>query len=209
MTREPTFEAPLTNSETPTAAPPGRPESGFGKDAIALRAALPADCPVLSDLALRSKASWGYDDAFIERCRPVLTVDPDHLRTMVIRLVEQDDRILGFYGLIPDNPAEWEIEFLFVDPAAQALGLGKMLVSHAMTLAAARGAQRLSVISDPYAAPFYRRQGFEPLDFVPSDVDPDRPLPRLVASLDPHLRPGSARSPGVDGSQGGGDAPVR
>src|SRR5262249_28448774 len=43
---------------------------------IPIRAALPGEAPGLSRLCVRSKAHWGYDDAFLEEPRPSLTFDP-------------------------------------------------------------------------------------------------------------------------------------
>ena len=41
-----------------------------------VRAARPAEAEAISALALRSKAHWGYDPAFLEACREDLTIDP-------------------------------------------------------------------------------------------------------------------------------------
>ena len=46
---------------------------------VIFRLAHPAEAPLLSDLALRSKRHWGYDDDFMNRCRPQLMVDPDQI----------------------------------------------------------------------------------------------------------------------------------
>lgn len=40
-----------------------------------IRLARVTEAEILSDLALRSKAHWGYDAEFIEACRDELTVD--------------------------------------------------------------------------------------------------------------------------------------
>src|SRR3546814_11592237 len=41
-----------------------------------LRLAKSSECGSLSALALRSKAYWGYDSAFLQACRDELTVSP-------------------------------------------------------------------------------------------------------------------------------------
>ncbi|MGH7506358.1 MAG: hypothetical protein ACRELX_11935, partial [Longimicrobiales bacterium] len=41
-----------------------------------IRDARSDDAGRLTALALRSKAVWGYDAVFMERCRPLLTVTP-------------------------------------------------------------------------------------------------------------------------------------
>ena len=46
---------------------------------LTIRAARVGEAGFLSELALRSKAHWGYDAAFIEACRDELSVDADRL----------------------------------------------------------------------------------------------------------------------------------
>jgi hypothetical protein len=46
---------------------------------VIFRLARRAEAPLLSDLALRSKRHWGYDDDFMNRCRRQLMVDPDQI----------------------------------------------------------------------------------------------------------------------------------
>ncbi|WP_067619878.1 hypothetical protein [Alicyclobacillus acidiphilus] len=44
---------------------------------LIVRSADPSEAPVLTDIAFRSKAVWGYDDHFMEQCRDELTIRPD------------------------------------------------------------------------------------------------------------------------------------
>jgi len=43
---------------------------------IKIRDAVPNEAEHLSDIAMRSKAYWGYSDAFLEKCRDELSVQP-------------------------------------------------------------------------------------------------------------------------------------
>ena len=47
-----------------------------GAHRIGYRPATAADAPVLSNIAFRAKALWGYDAAFMEMCRDELTITP-------------------------------------------------------------------------------------------------------------------------------------
>jgi len=44
-------------------------ETGSDDLTLVLRPAVRAEADALSQLGLRSKAYWGYDEAFIEACR--------------------------------------------------------------------------------------------------------------------------------------------
>jgi hypothetical protein len=47
--------------------------------ALCLRKALPSEAKALTELALRSKRSWGYDERFMELVEPDMIVLPDYL----------------------------------------------------------------------------------------------------------------------------------
>src|ERR1700744_1513825 len=44
-----------------------------------IRAARPGEAATLTELAMRSKAHWGYDPAFMTRLRPILTIGEQEL----------------------------------------------------------------------------------------------------------------------------------
>src|ERR1700750_295137 len=92
-----------------------------------LRPARPADAAPLSDLALRSKAHWGYDREFLERCRPVLTLRPEEIEPRHTTVAVEGGDILGFYTLDDD-----ELGNLWIDPAPLRKGVGRRLWSHAV-----------------------------------------------------------------------------
>ena len=64
-----------------------------------IRRALPGEAATLSAIALRSKALWGYDAAFMEACRAPLTVDPEAIAKCPFYVLDEGGTITGFYGL--------------------------------------------------------------------------------------------------------------
>src|SRR3546814_2074263 len=114
-----------------------------------LRLAKSSECGSLSALALRSKAYWGYDSAFLQACRDELTVSPKAAAAgRVVVLIEQETP-LGFYALdAGDRRDEAEISLLFVEPAAIGRGIGRALWEHAVAKARREGLRRLKVLSD-------------------------------------------------------------
>jgi GNAT superfamily N-acetyltransferase len=72
---------------------------------------------------------------------------------------------------------------LFVEPGALHSGGGKALLVWATELAKELGARRLTIDSDPNAAPFYRRMGAFDIGQAPSGSVPGRMLPQLVMNL--------------------------
>src|SRR3546814_18422166 len=108
-----------------------------------LRLAKSSECGSLSALALRSKAYWGYDSAFLQACRDELTVSPKAAAAgRVVVLIEQETP-LGFYALdAGDRRDEAEISLLFVEPAAIGRGIGRALWEHAVAKARREGLRR-------------------------------------------------------------------
>jgi len=83
--------------------------------AITLRRAEPSECEGLSELALRSKAYWGYDSTFLEACRAELSIEAADVERLRATVAEEDTDIVGFYALRGATP-EAELMFLFVEP---------------------------------------------------------------------------------------------
>jgi GNAT superfamily N-acetyltransferase len=147
---------------------------------MTIRPALPSEAALLSALAIRSKAGWGYPPALMETFRAELTLDPSDLADSFVS--EEAGRPVGFYTLEPLSDAEVELGHLFIDPDAQRRGHGRALVAHARTTARARGFTRMIIQSDPHAAPFYESCGAQPLGTRPSSI-PGRVLPLYALPL--------------------------
>ncbi|MFI6904425.1 GNAT family N-acetyltransferase [Nonomuraea sp. NPDC050394] len=121
-----------------------------------LRAARPDEAGPLSALAMRSKASWGYDEAFLDACREELRLrDVVGRRTVV---AERDGGVVGFATLDGDQP-HGELGMLFVEPEAIGQGVGGLLYRRVLEEAGRIGFTRLSIASDPHAEGFYLAMG--------------------------------------------------
>lgn len=152
-------------------------------DDITIRPARDSDLDKLSDLAIRSKAAWGYDQAFMEACRDELTVKGQAIERDSVYVAEDPDgRVLGFYHLrVEDNVGE--VDALFVDPAVMRGGVGRALWRHMERELGAQDITALEVESDPNAVGFYRAMGMTVTGEVPSASIPGRSLPLLTKTL--------------------------
>ncbi|MCC6616890.1 MAG: GNAT family N-acetyltransferase [Anaerolineae bacterium] len=148
-----------------------------------IRKARVDEAQALSDLALRSKAHWGYDAVFLEACRAVLVVEPSSIEAGLVTVVEIAGRIAGFCSLKPLEDAI-DIDMLFVDPWAIGQGCGAHLFRHAREQARALGGGRLIVESDPNAEAFYARMGMTRYAEHESNVQAGRMLPLLALDLE-------------------------
>lgn len=147
-----------------------------------VRPGRPAEAAALSALALRSKAHWGYDAAFLEACRADLTIDPGWCDGVRLVVAEEAGVLLG-YARVAGGPPVGELAGLFVDPVAIGRGVGGRLLRAAVAVAAGLGIEVLEIDSDPSAEPFYRHAGAVRTGTARSTVDPARLLPRLELRL--------------------------
>jgi N-acetylglutamate synthase-like GNAT family acetyltransferase len=143
-----------------------------------IRPARPDEAAALSELALRSKAHWGYDAEFLDRCRAVLTLRSDEIEARRTVLAEEDEKVQGFYTL-----DDGELGNLWIDPGHLRKGVGRRLWAHAVETARALGFKELFVVADPHAEGFYRAMGAIRIGEVPSEIEPGRRLPQLQATL--------------------------
>jgi len=147
-----------------------------------IRRAREDEARALSDLALRSKAMWGYPPAFVEACRAALTVTREEIRDSPIYVHDGGAGVDGFYGLA-GSPPRATLEYLFVDPPVTRRGIGTKLLRHAVAVACRLGFREIVVESDPSAAAFYERGGGVRIGEVESAVEAGRMLPLLLIDL--------------------------
>ena len=147
-----------------------------------LRAAQAGDAAALTELALRAKAVWGYDAAFMTACRAELTITPAQVAERPTWLLEDGGALAGFYQLRVAG-ALAEVAQMFIDPCRLRRGLGRRLWAHLEAEARAAGCRRLEVDADPHAEGFYRAMGMRCCGSAPSGSIAGRMLPRLRKAL--------------------------
>ncbi len=126
--------------------------------AFVIRPARPGEAASLSALALRSKAHWGYDEAFLDSIQGLLTLGEADLASDIVWVLEHDGEPVGF-SRVTGAPPEGELADLWLDPSAIGTGLGRRLAGHALAKASDAGFQTLLIESDPNAEGFYEALG--------------------------------------------------
>jgi GNAT superfamily N-acetyltransferase len=153
-----------------------------------IRAAKPDEAETLSALCLRSKAHWGYDDAFMQMSAASLEVrEADIAAGRVLVAVDDAGELIGVAGVISQGESA-DLDVMFVDPPAIGGGAGRLLFEAAARLARGLGARRMTILADPNAAAFYQRMGARFLQDAPSDAIPGRTLPLYELDLTSEAR---------------------
>src|SRR5207302_9111679 len=144
-----------------------------------IRPARIEEAAALSDLCVRSKAVWGYDEAFMALAREALQVHVKEIAAGDVWVATTaDGSIAGVVALAPgEQPDTLDLGKLFVEPRHIRSGFGHALLDYATREARRRGARRLTILADPYAAAFDERCGARRVGEAPSDAIPGRLLP--------------------------------
>lgn len=131
---------------------------------------------------MRSKASWGYSDAFMDACRAELTLTPEKMSAWKIWVAEARGEVAGMVALHLDG-ARAELEDFFVDPSFQNMGVGSALLDVLLAACREAGATNIGLDADPNAEAIYARLGFRTVGRSPSGSIPGRMLPRMELQL--------------------------
>lgn len=148
-----------------------------------IRKAKMEEAAELSGLAMKSKAYWGYDEAFIEACRPELTLSPAAICEDVTYVLEGEAGILGFYRLSITGQTG-VLHDLFLEPGIIGHKWGRMMWNHLIARAKEQGVLTFTLDADPHAEGFYRKMGCQKIGETPSTVFSGRFLPLMRMNLE-------------------------
>ena len=153
-----------------------------------IRQARPDECNALTEIAMRSKAHWGYSAEFMANVRADLEVRTEKFMPgFHVYVLENANEMIGFYSLRPENAESVILEDLFIEPQHIGHGYGKQLWEHSLSVARALGFRKATLISDPYAESFYAHQGAVRIGEIESNALAGRMLPVMEHILKPKV----------------------
>ena len=138
---------------------------------------------ILTAIALRSKAHWGYSKEFMAAARVEMTITREQLERDRAYVFEAGGVARGFYKLRGVTEEQVELTDLFLVPEAIGFGWGRILWRHAVERARSLDYRQMTWESDPNAEGFYLRMGAVRCGEVASSVVPGRMLPRMCYPL--------------------------
>jgi len=127
-------------------------------NAIRIREGQASDFERLREIAVDSKAHWGYDRTIVEEWAEGGDFDPESLARRLVYVAEAEGAPVGWASLVPRGEVGW-LEDLWVEPAWIGRGVGRMLFEHVKDRARELGAGRLEWEAEPNAHSFYERMG--------------------------------------------------
>ncbi|ALV39085.1 GCN5 family acetyltransferase [Streptomyces sp. CdTB01] len=149
---------------------------------MSIRPAREEEAALLTDLALRSKAHWGYDPEFLASCREELTLRGTDLSSRRTAVAEHDGRVVGF-TTFEGEPPRGVLGMMFVDPDVIGRGIGRLLFNQVVETAKVLGFTEFTIDADPNAEPFYEAMGGVAVGRVPSGSIAGRTLTQYLRAL--------------------------
>ncbi|MCI2228883.1 GNAT family N-acetyltransferase [Polaribacter sp. MSW13] len=128
------------------------------------------DAKILTDIALKSKAFWGYSQEELCIWIDELTITSKTFDECNIYKYIIKDKIVGFYVLERANIRTSFLNFLFISPQYIKHGIGSKLLCHAIENCIEGSCAILNVLSDPNAEGFYAKHGFKVVNKIESSI---------------------------------------
>lgn len=135
-----------------------------------LRRARKDEAPMLSMLAMESKAHWSYSQAQLAEWRESLRVSAEMIGSCPTYVAEMEQHVVGFFLLVPEA-GQWQLEHFWVHPSRMGQGVGRFMLREAARVAAAAGANTLLIEADPNAEAFYLACGAVRIGQTPAPIE--------------------------------------
>lgn len=148
-----------------------------------IRPAEICESKILTDIAVRSEAYWGYDSTFMENFKSLYKVTGEFISNNPTFVLEEDDSIIGFYGILIGEK-ETSLEYLYIEPESIGKGYGKILWDHMVNTCKNQGIKEIVLVTSPQAKEFYTKMGAVQSGEVESIVMKGRKIPRLVYTIE-------------------------
>ncbi|MDA1570596.1 GNAT family N-acetyltransferase, partial [Bacillus cereus] len=134
------------------------------------------DRKILSNIAYKSKAHWGYSPEFLHALKEDLEVTIEDIQNKIVFVVEDNSQLAAFYCLSKEKK---KLESLFVHPNYIGNGLGNLLWNDIIEKARANGITSFTLDSDPNALQFYLKMGAKQIAEIESTLFPNRTFPLM------------------------------
>lgn len=137
------------------------------------------DALILTNIAIRSEAYWGYNFEFMEKFKSVYKISEDFIENNPTYIIIDEDIIVGFYGILI-NESEISLEYLFIEPQYIGKGYGKMLWNHMISECKVLNIKEFMLVTSQQAKEFYIKLGAKICGEVDSLVIKGRKVPKLI-----------------------------
>lgn len=159
--------------------------------------AVEPDSKILTEISFAAKRHWNYPDNHYEIWKDELSISSDYIIQNIVYKSQIGADSVGFYSIV-ENAYNFRVgevfiekgfwmEHLFIRPEYHKLGIGRLMVEHALNIAKQKRIDRLLVFADPFASGFYEKIGalflYESKSSIPGRLIPVYELKPITESL--------------------------
>jgi len=127
-------------------------------DSVTIRVPAPDEGGRLKEIAVASKASWGYELDKVKEWADRGDFSPGGLAKLTVFVAQAAERTIGWCSLDPRGEVWWLAD-LWVEPEWIRKGVGSRLFRHGARHARRAGAKRLEWEAEPNSIGFYEKMG--------------------------------------------------
>ena len=117
-----------------------------------------SDINILNDIAIRSKAWWGYEDFLMQKFAQSSSLKSENEDQSTVVKACLDGSIIGWYRYLPNNE-RIELTDFWLNPEYIGKGFGGKMFQDLKDKVTKDGFQTIEFDADPNAAPFYEHMG--------------------------------------------------
>ena len=152
------------------------------EEPYSIRIAQPDEQRELTRLCVRATLQAGYDEAFIDRVMPGLTMTVPLITGGCAHVAQRKSgEVVGVVAVTATALQGIALLYgIFVDPAYWRCGVGRMLFGAAVARTKALKAGALMIYAEPSAEGFYKRMGAVRIGEGPFVYSPEVVLPHLL-----------------------------
>jgi len=149
----------------------------------------------LTQLCVRATIKTGYDEAFIDRVMPGLTITVPLIAGGCVQVAQREaNQVVGVVTVTTTALQGIALLYgIYVEPAHWRRGVGRVLFGAAANRAKALKAGALMIYAEPSAESFYRRMGATRIGQGQFYYSPEIVLPQLLYILPQGVAPGAER----------------
>lgn len=148
-----------------------------------IRNAKAEEYKILTDIAIKSEAYWGYDSDYMDKFKFIYKVSEEFINNNPTVIMEEDENISGFYGILTEQN-ETSLEYFFIEPKYIGHGYGKILWNYLVKDCKNLGIKEFSIVTSPQAKEFYVKMGAIPCGEVESLLKKGRIIPQLIYTIE-------------------------
>lgn len=146
--------------------------------------AIEEDSYVLTQLAIDSEGTWGFEPAFMALFRRTYRITKNFIVGNLVYKMLIDDKLIGFFGIVKEDYIS-TLDYFYIAPDYIGKGYGKKMWQFMREVCIENHINQIEFVTSPEAGSFYNACGAVNTDIVESLVIKGRMIPKFRYKIEP------------------------